>query len=113
MNRYEQFRSAALDRDIPGDEVDKFSDQLRFAIWASTGGVEEESIGQLGGLPRLPVGVEWPGGESYPLPFIGSVDCAALPRAEGLALPEDGSLLLFLHHEEDMEDELVPGSWTG
>ncbi|WP_330276354.1 YwqG family protein [Lentzea sp. NBC_00516] len=104
MNRYEQFRSAALDRDIPGDEVDKFSEQLRFAIWASAGSAEEESVGQLGGLPRLPVGVEWPGGESYPLPFIGSVDCAALPRVEGLALPEDGSLLLFLHHEEDMEE---------
>ncbi len=39
-----------------------------------------------------------------PLPFIGSVDCAALPRADGLDLPEDGSLLFFLHHEEDMEE---------
>ncbi|MGE7059807.1 DUF1963 domain-containing protein [Staphylococcus hominis] len=45
----------------------------------------------------------WPG-DDYPLPFIGSVDCAALPRAEGLDLPTDGSLLFFLHHEEDMEE---------
>ncbi|MGW6442880.1 DUF1963 domain-containing protein [Lentzea sp. NPDC055074] len=100
MNRYEQFRTAALDRGIPGDESDEFADQLRFAIVASPG---EGGAVQFGGLPRLPVGVEWPGG-GYPLPFIGSVDCAALPRAEGLDLPADGSLLFFLNHDEDMEE---------
>ncbi|MDX3659804.1 DUF1963 domain-containing protein [Streptomyces sp. ID05-26A] len=100
MNRYEQFRATAPDRGIPGDESDEFADQLRFAIVASPG---DGGAGQFGGLPRLPVGVEWPGGE-YPLPFIGSVDCAALPRAEGLDLPADGSLLFFLNHDEDMEE---------
>ncbi|MFJ5987152.1 DUF1963 domain-containing protein [Lentzea sp. NPDC092896] len=108
MNRYEQFRSTALDRDLPDDEVGKFADQLRFAIWTGAAGAEDEGVGQLGGLPRLPVGVEWPGGGD-PLPFVGSVDLAALPRAEGLALPQDGSLLLFLHHEEDMEEH-SPGA---
>ncbi|MCX2951366.1 DUF1963 domain-containing protein [Lentzea sp. NEAU-D7] len=103
MDRHEQFRSAAVDRGIPHDEADAFADQLRFAIWAGPGGAGDEVAGQFGGLPELPVGVKWPGGD-YPLPFIGSVDCAALPRAEGLDLPADGSLLFFLHHEEDMEE---------
>jgi hypothetical protein len=103
MDRHEQFRSAAIDRGIPQDEADKFADQLRFAIWAGPSAAGDEVAGQLGGLPRLPVGMKWPGGD-YPLPFIGSVDCAALPRAEGLGLPTDGSLLFFLNHEEDMEE---------
>ncbi|SER00102.1 hypothetical protein SAMN05216188_10725 [Lentzea xinjiangensis] len=42
-------------------------------------------------------------------PFIASVGCAALPRVEGLPLPEDGSLLFFLHHEWDLLDPLGPG----
>lgn len=110
MDRYERFRRAAVDRGIPDDEVDEFAGQLRFAIRLSACGADEEAAGQDGGLPRLPVGVGWPGGEiGFPLPFIASVDCAALPRAEGLPLPADGSLLFFLHHEEDHEG----GSHTG
>lgn len=35
------------------------------------------------------------------LPFIFSLDCAALPRVDGFALPADGSLLFFLDHEAD------------
>ncbi|GGP44875.1 DUF1963 domain-containing protein [Saccharothrix coeruleofusca] len=107
MDRYQQFRHAAIDRGFPDDEVDKFADQLRFAVWAGACGDGEEVVGQKGGLPRLPVGVEWPSSEAgSPLPFIASVDCAALPRAEGLPLPEDGSLLFFLHHESDYEEPL-------
>jgi hypothetical protein len=46
--------------------------------------------------------MEWPrSGNGTPLPFIASFDCAALPRAERLPLPADGSLLFFLHHEDD------------
>ena len=37
---------------------------------------------------------------SSPLPFIFSVDCAALPRADGFGLPAGGSLLFFLDHEQ-------------
>ena len=103
MDHHERFRSAAIERDIPQDEVDKFADLLRFAIWAGPSRAGEEVVGHFGGLPRLPVGVEWPGGGS-PLPFMGVVDCAAFPRTEGLGLPADGSLLFFLHHEEDMEE---------
>ncbi|WP_189222452.1 DUF1963 domain-containing protein [Saccharothrix coeruleofusca] len=110
MDRYERFRRAAIDRGIPDDEVDKFADQLRFAIWLGTCDADEEVVGQDGGLPRLPVGMGWPGSEiGSPLPFIASVDCAALPRAEGLPLPVDGSLLFFLHHEEDHEGAAFTG----
>lgn len=102
MDRYEQFRRAAIERGVPVGEVGKFADQLRFAIRLGGGGPDEEAAGQRGGLPRLPVGVEWPGNGS-PLPFIASVDCAVLPRVEGLPMPADGSLLFFLHHEDDLE----------
>ncbi len=108
MDRYEQFRRAAIEQGIPDDEVGRFAEHLRFEISARGADPGEEVVGQSGGLPRLPVGVEWPGGGS-PLPFIGSVDCAALPRAEGLPLPEDGSLLFFLHHEEDLLAPLTTG----
>ena len=95
MSQHEQFRRTAIARGIPEDEVSTFAEFLRFAIWTS-GLPAGEPVGQLGGLPRLPVGMEWPAG---PLPFVASFDCAALPQADGLALPADGSLLFFLHHE--------------
>ncbi|SDG04671.1 Uncharacterized protein YwqG [Lentzea fradiae] len=102
MDRYEQFRNAAIDKGIPEEEVGRFAGHLRFAIRAVAKKDGDQVVGRMGGLPRLPVGVEWPG-NGYPLPFIGSVDCAALPRAEKLGLPEDGTLMFFLHHEEDMD----------
>ncbi|MFI6993921.1 DUF1963 domain-containing protein [Nonomuraea wenchangensis] len=111
MNRYEQFRQAAIGQGIPNDEIDKFAGQLRFAVWLSGTAQGEKVVGQKGGLPRLPVGTEWPSDrDGFALPFIASVDCAALPRAEGLPLPADGSLLLFLRYEEDL---LAPFSPDG
>ncbi|WP_434446803.1 DUF1963 domain-containing protein [Lentzea sp. E54] len=108
MDRYEQFRKAAIDRGIPSDEVDKFAEYLRFSIWLGSAAPGEKVVGQNGGVPRLPVGMEWPGGES-PLPFIASIDCAALPRVEKLPLPADGTLLFFLHHEDDHLEPLNDG----
>lgn len=106
MDRYEQFRSAATDRGLPEDEAVKFADHLRFVVWLGTAGPDEQVVGQEGGLPRLPVGTDWPAdGDGTPLPFIASIDCALLPRAEGLPLPEDGSLLFFLNHDDDVEAE--------
>ncbi|QFZ17749.1 DUF1963 domain-containing protein [Saccharothrix syringae] len=108
-NRYEQFRQAATSQGIPNDEISKFADQLRFAVWLGGAGSDQEVVGQAGGLPRLPVGTEWPtDGNGYALPFIASVDCAALPRVEGLPLPTDGSLLLFLQYEEDSLEPFSP-----
>ncbi|MEU4805668.1 YwqG family protein [Actinosynnema sp. NPDC023587] len=103
MDHYEQFRRAAIDRGISNDEIDKFTDHLRFAICLGSPGHDEQVVGQRGGLPRLPVGAEWPSDKrGNPLPFIASVDCAVLPRVGRLPLPEDGSLLFFLHHEDDL-----------
>lgn len=64
-------------------------------------------VGQLGGDPALPAGVEWPTwGERGPLTFVASVDCGALPR-ELETLPEAGTLLFFSfdgrYDEEDDE----------
>lgn len=96
MSQHQQFRHAAIGRGIPEDEASTFAEFLRFAIWTS-GVPTGDPVGQLGGLPHLPVGMEWPAG---PLPFVASFDCAALPRVDGLALPALGSLLFFLDHEQ-------------
>ncbi|MEV4278543.1 DUF1963 domain-containing protein [Actinoplanes xinjiangensis] len=96
MDHHEQFRRTAIERGFPADEVGRFAEFLRFSIRAGANPAGEV-VGQHGGLPRLPVGAEWPSSKSGPLPFIASLDCAALPRIPGLALPVDGSLLFFLN----------------
>ncbi|MGX7671344.1 DUF1963 domain-containing protein [Plantactinospora sp. DSM 117369] len=100
MDHQGQFRRAALELGIPDDEISGFTKYLRLSIRLS-GGSDGVPVGQFGGLPRLPVGMDWPFAGVSPLPFIFSVDCAALPRVDGFGLPVDGSLLFFLDHEED------------
>jgi hypothetical protein len=100
MDHQEQFRRAALDSGIPEEEVSRFTEHLRSSIRLS-GGSGGVPVGQFGGLPQLPVSMDWPSAEAGPLPFIFSVDCAALPRIDGFELPADGSLLFFLDHEQD------------
>jgi hypothetical protein len=98
MHLRQRFRRAALERGLPDDEVRAFAGFLRFGI--SAGRVDEGApAGQRGGLPRLPVDMPWPASPSGPLPFVASLDCAAVPRVDDLALPADGSLLFFLHHD--------------
>ncbi|MFI7662813.1 DUF1963 domain-containing protein [Micromonospora parva] len=99
MDHEGQFRRAALALGLPDDEVGRFVQHLRLSVRLS-GGVGGVPVGQFGGLPRLPVGMDWPIDGVSPLPFIFSVDCAALPRVDGSGLPADGSLLFFLHHEQ-------------
>lgn len=84
---------------IPDDEVSRFIEHLRLSIRLS-GGSGGVPVGQFGGLPWLPVGMDWPSDGVSPLPFIFSVDCAALPRVDGFGLPAEGSLLFFLDHEQ-------------
>ncbi|WUI58822.1 YwqG family protein [Micromonospora zamorensis] len=50
-------------------------------------------------MPELPPDLPWPAGLRGPLPFVASFDCATLPKVDGLALPPDGTLLIFLDHE--------------
>ncbi|MFI7609358.1 DUF1963 domain-containing protein [Micromonospora sp. NPDC049366] len=99
MDHQGRLRRAALALGIPDDEVSRFIQHLRLSIRLS-GGSSGVPVGQFGGLPRLPVGMDWPSDGVEPLPFIFSVDCAALPRVDGLGLPADGSLLFFLDHEQ-------------
>ncbi|BCJ50123.1 hypothetical protein Asp14428_15980 [Actinoplanes sp. NBRC 14428] len=103
MDLQEQFRRAALEAGIADDEISTFAAHLRFSI-RLLGGAGDSPAGRYGGLPRLPVGAQWPSDGARPLPFVFSVDCAALPRADGLGLPADGSLLFFLNHEKDHEE---------
>ncbi|MGW1061820.1 DUF1963 domain-containing protein [Micromonospora rubida] len=100
MDHQGQFRRAALELGVPDDEISRFAKHLRLSIGLS-GGSAGVPVGQFGGLPRLPVGMDRPFAGVNPLPFIFSVDCAALPRVDGFGLPADGSLLFFLDHEKD------------
>jgi hypothetical protein len=120
MTHLEQLRSAAIERGIPAEAADRIGRFLRVASWVCNanrygiGSVERHGgvVGQNSGLPSLPAGTEWPyadisGLGRLPLPFIASIDCAKLPRVDGLELPADGSLLFFLAHEHalDAHDE--------
>ncbi|MEV4534738.1 DUF1963 domain-containing protein [Asanoa sp. NPDC049518] len=100
MELYGPFRREAIERGIPADQVDRFAEQLRFAIWVGGGDRGGDVVGQSGGLPRLPAGTQWPSERGIPLPFVASLDCAALPKVEKLPLPVDGSLLFFLDPEK-------------
>ncbi|MBQ0977461.1 DUF1963 domain-containing protein [Micromonospora sp. M61] len=119
VDHYELFWRAATDAGFTKTETATFAELLRFAICTTQqdngeiaahpgdlppGQPADLLVGRAGGLPQLPVGMPWPTDpEGYPLPFIASFDCAALPRVERLPLPSDGSLLVFLHHEEDYD----------
>ncbi|MFE5211602.1 DUF1963 domain-containing protein [Streptomyces sp. NPDC056600] len=98
MDYHQQFRCTAIERGIPEEGIRKFAEFLRFAVHADVR-PNSAPVGQFGGLPRLPVGMEWPSSDEGPLPFIASLDCATLPRVDSFPLPADGSLLFFLHHE--------------
>jgi hypothetical protein len=100
MDHQGRFRRAALAAGFSHDEISRFVDHLRLSIRlsASSGGVP---VGQFGGLPRLPVDEEWPSNQARQLPFVFSVDWAALPKIDGFGLPADGGLLFFLDHKED------------
>jgi hypothetical protein len=104
MDHQGEFRRAALDLGVPGDEVSAFSRYLRLSIGLPRAGEGDVPVGQFGGVPRLPVGMEWPCRGDSPLPFLLSVDCGALPRVDGLGLPADGTLLFFVDQERDHED---------
>jgi uncharacterized protein YwqG len=57
----------------------------------------EEASSWIGGLPKMPVGMEWPHAKpKKPLHFVAQINCADLPRElwGGLG-PRDGWLLLF------------------
>ncbi|MEU1664266.1 YwqG family protein [Streptomyces sparsogenes] len=103
---------------LPADLADRWTALLRPAAHLRKAGPGDPVVGRLGGLPRLPDGVEWPVWEGHgPLAFVAVVDCAALPReALDIPLPEDGLLAFFYYGDED-DDALVdaadPDTWAG
>jgi hypothetical protein len=100
MDHQGRFRRAALAAGIPDDEVIRFTAHLRLSIRLG-GDSGTVPAGRFGGPPPLPANMEWPSTEAGLLPFVFSVDCAALPHIDGFGLPADGTLLFFLDHEKD------------
>ncbi|MFC8571108.1 DUF1963 domain-containing protein [Streptomyces sp. NPDC057245] len=86
----ELFRPRAAARGIPPHEVEAFIARIRPAVHLA---VEDGPlcVGRMGGAPMLPHDAPDPS-----LPFIFSIDCAALPAgATDLPMPPDGHLLFF------------------
>ena len=109
MNYQDLLRDNAAELGVPEDEFARFADRLlRFQIRAGREQVGDR-VGRFGGLPELPVGMPWPAykeplaSAGEPLPFMFSLDCAALPRVPDLPLPADGSLLFFVDPESAKE----------
>ncbi|WP_406259657.1 YwqG family protein [Actinacidiphila glaucinigra] len=112
MDHQGKFRRAALELGVPDDEISRFGEHLRLAIGLSGRG-DGSPVGHIGGLPRLPVGMEWPSAGDIPLPLLLSVDCGALPKVDGFDLPADGTLLFFVHQEMDASELGVhPGQYA-
>ncbi|OMI37559.1 hypothetical protein SPAR_20650 [Streptomyces sparsogenes DSM 40356] len=103
---------------LPADLADRWTALLRPAAHLRKAGPADPVVGLLGGLPRLPEGVDWPVWEGHgPLAFVAAVDCAALPgEALDIPLPADGVLAFFYYGDED-DDALVdtadPDTWPG
>ncbi|MEU9794969.1 YwqG family protein [Streptomyces sparsogenes] len=103
---------------LSADLADRWTVLLRPAAHLRKAGPADPVAGRLGGLPRLPEGVDWPVWEGHgPLAFVAAVDCAALPgEALDIPLPADGVLAFFYYGDED-DDALVdtadPATWPG
>lgn len=71
---------------------------------------DEEAHSWLGGLPKMPVGTEWPRAiPKKPLHFIAQIDCASLPpELWGGLGPREGWLLLFADMEAITDQEKRP-----
>jgi hypothetical protein len=90
MTNLDPFRSEALRRGIPPDEIERWIRTARPCATLGPGG-DGPVVGQLGGHPLLPADAPDPS-----FPFAASLDCAAIPAgATDLPLPASGTLLLF------------------
>ncbi|MEW2624395.1 DUF1963 domain-containing protein [Streptomyces sp. NPDC048106] len=94
MTSMEPFRDEARGRGIPEDEVERWLGTVRpCATLGHPGQTPPEGpvAGRIGGLPPMPEDEPVPD-----LPFLASVDLAAIPPgATNLPLPKDGTLLFF------------------
>lgn len=101
---------------LPEDVAVKWINLLRPAVHLAAAVKGETVVGQLGGLPRFPVGVEWPCWDDFgPLRFVASVDCARLPVAAlDIPLPDAGTLLFFHFRSGEAFGPMINSSdpWT-
>ncbi|WP_106431353.1 YwqG family protein [Streptomyces sulphureus] len=97
---------------LPSDIAQEWLGLLRPAVRLKVDAESDVVAGQLGGLPRLPEGQEWPVWEGHgPLSLIASVDCAQLPSAgSDLPLPREGTLLFFFF--DGQLDDHASWSWA-
>ncbi|MFE6097707.1 hypothetical protein ACFQ7M_37900 [Streptomyces massasporeus] len=90
MDAVDRFRAEAASRGLPPEEVDEWIRVARPAVYLAEGG-DGPLVARVGGDPMLPHGVPRPS-----VPFVASVDLAALPPGvTGLPLPAGGHLFLF------------------
>ncbi|MEU9831298.1 DUF1963 domain-containing protein [Streptosporangium sp. NPDC048047] len=83
---------------LPEELAEPFVALARPAVRLSIAEEGETVVGRLGGLPRLPAGVPWPGTEDggSGMEFLAELDCAALAAYESdIDLPAEGALLFF------------------
>src|SRR3954447_23922051 len=89
------FRGAALARDIPEADVERWMGLVRPCALLTTDG-DGPVVGTFGGPIMLPADAEKPW-----FPLVATIDCAALPpEATDLPLPPDGKLLFFGYPDE-------------
>ncbi|MFG3289160.1 DUF1963 domain-containing protein [Streptomyces sp. NPDC048179] len=104
MRSLHPFRDEARIRGLPEDEVERWLGTVRSCAGLSpAGGTPPHGpvAGQLGGTPPLPMDEPAPN-----LPFLASVDLAAIPAdATDLPLPEAGTLLFFADTEDPWSGE--------
>ncbi|MFE7332738.1 YwqG family protein [Streptomyces sp. NPDC057565] len=105
---------------LPFDVAERWVGLLRPAVRLEAAAAADIAVGQIGGLPKLPVDVEWPSWAGHgPLSFIASLDCALLPvGAVDIMLPAEGTLSFFYFDGQlDDGDALVLAedreSWGG
>lgn len=98
------FRDEARSRGLPENEVERWlATGRRSAMLGLAGEAPPDGplAGRLGGLPPMPDVEPVPD-----LPFLASVDLAAVPPgATDLPLPEDGTLLFFADTEDPWSDD--------
>ena len=98
----DQFRTEALERDIPADDVERWIELARPCALLTSGGAGP-IVGRFGGSVMLPAAAEDPR-----FPLIVTIDCAALPTdVTDLPLPSDGQLLLFGFPDSDGNSDSV------
>ncbi|PJE94479.1 DUF1963 domain-containing protein [Streptomyces carminius] len=93
-DRLRPFRTEAIARGIPADDVERWLDTARPCAMLTRDG-DGPVVGRFGGPLLLPADVPDPAH-----PFVASIDLAALPAgATDLPLPPEGHLLLFAFPE--------------